>query len=620
MVVDPMSRNLPTGSMPQTAPATSLDATDILSTLTPAQKVDVAAEFETRTIHRGDILIHEGRPAEALYIALSGRFAVTQAGSQDVISEILAGQPIGEIAFLTRANRTATVTAMRDSVVLRLGREAFDRLCETTPDLWRAIASTLARRLAATMKQGVQPKAARPHTLTLVPAGQSEVSEAFVDRLMTALSAHGKVALLTSQTVDAVIAADDWSSGQEAQARLNALETMFDLVVFVSDPTLTPWSERAIRQADLVISIGEFDSDATPNPVEEFAWRLLDARDRRLVLLHRRMTSLSGTSRWLEQREVRMHHHVCLAAPKTVQRVARFLLGEARGLVASGGGALCVSHIGVFKALGELEIDFDYLGGTSAGAAMMGAFALGVPPDAVAEAVARIFVKNRAMHRYNWPRYGLLDHGNFDEQLRKYFGDTQIEDLWVPFFAAATNLSRHSLEVITSGSLFGAIRASSSIPVLLPPVYSANGEMLVDGCLLDNVPIGTMHDLKSGPNVVISFPAPDIETFDVDYDALPSGRRLVAQSINPLQRHTIPDAPSIINVLMRSLMANRYDFIENLRPNDILLRPPVPEGAGFLDWDRNGEMIAKAYAWSEDELKRIIAEDDNWLRRAAANG
>ncbi|MCK9912434.1 patatin-like phospholipase family protein, partial [Microbacteriaceae bacterium K1510] len=82
------------------------------------------------------------------------------------------------------------------------------------------------------------------------------------------------------------------------------------------------------------------------------------------------------------------------------------------------------------------------------------------------------------------------------------------------------------------GDLFAAIRASGSIPVLLPPVYTAEGEMLVDGCLLDNVPIRIMHQLKSGPNVVVSFHIPELERFEVDYSTLPSRAELIRMTLN----------------------------------------------------------------------------------------
>ena len=66
--------------------------------------------------------------------------------------------------------------------------------------------------------------------------------------------------------------------------------------------------------------------------------------------------------------------------------------------------------------------------------------------------------------------------------------------------------------------------------MLLPPYYTPDGQMLVDGCLLDNVPIRTMHELKSGPNVVVSFEMPKLERFDVDYSTLPSRAELIGMA------------------------------------------------------------------------------------------
>ena len=93
-----------------------------------------------------------------------------------------------------------------------------------------------------------------------------------------------------------------------------------------------------------------------------------------------------------------------------------------------------------------------------------------------------------------WPRYSACSTtATTTTQLSRYFGGINIEDLWIPYFAVSTNLSRYELHRHDRGDLFDAIRASGSIPVLLPPVYTPEGEMLVDGCLLDNVPIRTMH-------------------------------------------------------------------------------------------------------------------------------
>ena len=58
--------------------------------------------------------------------------------------------------------------------------------------------------------------------------------------------------------------------------------------------------------------------------------------------------------------------------------------------------------------------------------------------------------------------------------------------------------------------------------------------MLVDGAILDNVPIRVMHELKSGPNVVISFEVPKLQRFEVDYRALPGRAALLKAMLNPV--------------------------------------------------------------------------------------
>ncbi len=246
------------------------------------------------------------------------------------------------------------------------------------------------------------------------------------------------------------------------------------------------------------------------------------------------------------------------------------------------------------------------MGGTSAGAAMTAAFAAGRSPENIDDGVHDIFVANSAMRKYTWPRYSLLDHTHFDEHLHRHYGGINIEDLWIPFFAVSTNLSTGTVHCHRHGDLFAAIRASSSIPVLLPPVYTEDGCMLVDGCLLDNVPLRTMQHLKHGPNVVISFKMPELERFTVDYRTLPGRRQLIASTLVPGWRKSLPEAPGLVAVLMRSLMANRDDFMRHIGPDDAVLVPPIPEGMGFLDWRQHKAVVDAAYRWTRDELGRVM--------------
>jgi len=586
-------------------PKPGLPAVGIFADLDVSERAMLATETKTRSLKRGDVLVRQGDAADDLYIVLTGRFAVTKEGRRDPIAEIGPEQPIGEIAFLTGGTRTATVTAMRDSVVLRLGREDFERLTAKCPSIWRTLTNTLSQRLAATTGSEPTTSDPRPRTITIIRAGDAPVPPEFIRQLTSAFAAAARTFVIDAKKAAELLPTGVALDSPEATQLFNELESKYDYVIFIADPELTPWSQKAIRHADLVLGVGVHASNPNPNRLEQHVAEFVSPEARRLVLLHPHHTTITGTARWLRWRSVALHHHVALDTPKDIQRLFRFISGSALGLVACGGGALCAAHVGLYKALIESGFEFDMMGGTSAGAAMVGAFAMEKHPDDIDVGTHDIFVTNRAMQRYTLPRYSLLDHRNYDEHLGRYFRGINIEDLWIPYFAVSTNLSRYELHRHDRGDLFQAIRASGSIPVLLPPVYTSKGEMLVDGCLLDNVPIRTMHQLKSGPNVVVSFHIPELQRFDVEYEKLPSRAELVRMSLNPFAYKRLPVAPGLTTVLMRSLMANRQDFNRQLKPDDLLMVPPIPANTGILDWHRHTELVRHAYWWGLEEVGRL---------------
>lgn len=591
----------------------------IFGDLLPSERAALESELETVALERGRVLVRQGEVADALFIVVSGRFAVTVAGRESPIAEIGPGSPVGEIAFLAGGVRTATVTAARDSLVLKLGREQFDRLCARTPAIWRTLTVALAQRLADQTAGRAVPADAIPRTITIIPAGPRPVPSRFVSGLEAVLRQFGSVALVRSDNLRRMLGGHtDLNSGAAMQA-LNALESAHQFVLYVADPELTPWSEKAIRQADQVLRVGtsgrETTADVPQNRLEEFAVSLLQPKAQRLVLLHESRGPVTGTAHWLGTRNVGMHHHVAMTDRSDIDRLGRFITGNALGFVACGGGAFCAAHIGLYKAFLECGLKFDIMGGTSGGSAMTGAFAMGLPPDDVDRATHDIFVTRRALRRYTWPRYSLLDHTHFDSALAEHYVDVTIEDLWIPYFAISTNLSSHGLHRHTRGDLWAAIRASGSIPALLPPYYTADGQMLVDGCLLDNVPIRSMHELKGGPNIVVSFEVPQLERFSVDYQTLPSRQDLVRRALVPFRRVPLPDAPGLGSVLMRSLMVNRQDFERHLTPRDLLMVPPLPRDMGILQWNRHSELMESAYRWAMGEIPRLQAEGHPALGR-----
>jgi NTE family protein len=551
--------------------------------------------------------VRQGEDADALFVVVSGRFAVEIEGHDGRVAEISRGSTIGEIAFFTGGPRTATVRAIRDGVVVRLTRADFDAISASSPSVLTAITVTLAERLAAETRRSAQisrdahaTKAPpRPRTIAVIGAAGNQIPAPFLAGFFEAAKSRAGTLVVSSNTIGDVL--ETSRSDIDLTDALNRLESRFPTVIFIADNDLTPWSEKAIRQADELMIVASAPADPITSTVplsrvEAFALTLHQPRSRRLVIVHNRRGIVQGTRHWLRLREPQMHHHVALGEPDDVARLWRFLSGDALGFVACGGGAYCAAHIGVYRAFREAGIAFDFIGGTSGGAAMGAAFAQHIDPLEIDGRVHRMFIKGRALGRYTLPRYGLLDHAHFDSHLQREYGDLRIEDLWTPFFAVSADLTRCEVELHRTGELWCALRASAAIPGLLPPYYTDDGRMLVDGSVVANVPIETMHSLKRGPNVVVSFETSESERPAVDYAALPGRAELIWKTLNPAARGQLPRAPSAASVLVKSLMANRSHFERHLEPDDWLLAPPVPPQMGALDWRRHTELMETAYS------------------------
>ncbi|MBS0232845.1 MAG: cyclic nucleotide-binding domain-containing protein [Proteobacteria bacterium] len=582
----------------------------------PAEALELLEDrLQLISVRRGECVVKQGETADALYVVVSGRFAVEVEGHRQPVTEISRGSTIGEIAFFAGCARTATVRAVRDAIVVRLTRADFDAISEKSSAILTAITASLAERLAAETRRNVAgngfiPVIAarpRPRTIAIIGATSGSIPPTFLSAFIAASEARRGTCVLSSKNVARVIS-DSCASDLEFTAALNDLESRFDTIVFVTDEGITPWSEKSIRQADDVLIVASAleenpDAPVPLGPLEAFALSLHESTSRRLAIIHAHRGSITGTRHWLALRDPAMHHHVALDSHDDIARLWRFLSGEALGFVACGGGAYCCAHVGVYQAFREAGIPFDIVGGTSGGAAMAAAFAQDLDPLAIDAGIHRMFIKGHALSRYTLPRYGLLDHTHFDVHLEREYGSGRIEDLWTPYFSVSTDLSNCETEVHRDGSLWRAIRASAAIPGLLPPLYTDDGRMLVDGSVLSNVPIGTMHQLKNGPNVVVSFQTGEGQRFDVDYASLPGRRDLLWRALNPISRRMLPKAPSAATVLVRSLMADRDHFERHLAPEDWLLVPPTPRDLGALDWRRHTKIMTSAYEYTRSAIE-----------------
>jgi NTE family protein len=584
----------------------------LFRTLSSEQRRKVLDAMVRQDLVRGQVLVAQGGPSNALFIVLHGALAVRRTGHLEPIAELRAGELVGEIGFFANVPRTADVIAIRDTSVLVLTRAAYQKLVAEAPAIVEALLAALARRFAKeTMRLTPVRASPKARTVAMIDGGLEPLPSAFDRRLRDGLAVAGAeiVDPARLRTMFPQSALD----APEVSEWLNKLEHAAPLVVYFGGREASAWARKAIRQADVVVFGCRGDAPAGAlTDIEAFACDVHPISARRLVRIHdRRSGEVSGTAAWLARLPVFLHHHVALEDQIDIDSVVRFLSGRAVGFVAAGGGSLGTAHVGIYKAFRERGVMFDIFIGTSVGSAMAAGFAKNYEAEHLERGTQEIFVRSRSFRRPTWPRYALLDHKAFDRALADQYGsDCRVEDCWRPFGAIATNLSTHNLELIRSGLLWQAVRASSAIPGLLPPFYTPEGAMLVDGCLIDNVPLAPMHLLKSGPNLVVHFGEPAHEMFDVDYATLPGRFELIAAMLMPFRKQWLPSAPSAVNVLWRSLVAHqRYDTLPTA-PFDLVMRPPSPLGVDVTDFDRHTEIFRTSYEWARDAIVALEEEEN----------
>ncbi len=161
-----------------------LDATSLRS---------LQAALEWQHLAAGEVLFRSNDPGDALYIVINGRLSVTVTdahGGTTVVGEASRGETVGEVGLLTGSPRSATVTAVRDTDVVRLSQATFERLHARYPRVMVQLSRIIARRTQQLVRSA-RPTTARAATFAVLPISPSAPHARFVERLVAALAAHG---------------------------------------------------------------------------------------------------------------------------------------------------------------------------------------------------------------------------------------------------------------------------------------------------------------------------------------------------------------------------------------------------------------------------------------------
>lgn len=514
----------------------------------------------------GADLFRQGDAAKALYVVLSGRLEVVSEpapGQRVLVGELGRGASVGEMSLLTGERRSASVRAIRDSELISIESDLFGEFLGRHPQVGAELARTLARRLAETTATVSAGRTERVSTIAVLPLLGEDLPGDFAPTLMECFERSGhRARLLDRQVLEeklwtgaSDVAIDD-PAGRAVVQWLAEQEEASEYLLYVGDGREGAWTDRCLRQADRVLLVARADAD--PSQVPESRWTRLSSSSsgsvrKDIVLLHDRNQAPQGSAGFRKSAAVTGLHHVRLNRRTDYERLVRMLTGRAVGLVLSGGGARGFSHIGVVRAMNELGLSIDHVGGTSMGSIVSAQTAMEwTPEEMVTRNLAgfKSMLGLRALRDATVPFVSLLTSRATVQMLRDMFGEMDINDLWLPYFCVSANLSRAQAVVHDSGSLWFWVKTSCAVPGIQAPTFYG-GDVYVDGGLLNNLPADVMRSRSAGPIIAVDVNPPNEFAAPSAPQAVLSGGSALMSRFRRIKDGLAP--PSIFSLLSRSV-------------------------------------------------------------------
>ncbi len=561
---------------------------------------EVEAMADWVSLPRGARLVRED--AGAVYLVVNGRVQTLRPDGDGVrvVEEAGRGETMGELSFLHDDTPDDWVRAARDSVLVAFSGEEFERLVALRPSILRHVARYLGRR----RRQKGRTAAAGVTNVAVVAVEPGAPGHELAGRLVQALSAFGPTLHLTAEAVDRLaqeegLAETPVGSATEPTllAWLEAREAAHRFVVYEADPATaaggtTPWTRRAVNQADRVLFVARAGQDPAQTALERALNEGEDVGTHDvLVLVHPDgQTMPSGTARWLDARpRVEEHVHVRWDRDADVERLARTLAGQAVGVALGGGGARGFAHIGILRAMAEAGVPVDAIGGTSMGAAVAAQRAMDWTPEQIEAGCRRVFVEIQPHRRFTLPIFSMVKNDEAERCGALLYGTADIEDCWIPFFCISSNLTTASVHVHRRGLLAKATLASASLPAFAPPIIEGT-DLLVDGGVLNNVPADIMRELGCGTVIASEVSIEDDAAFRAE--RVPSAWEAVR---GKLRRRAPVAFPSLFEVAMRASMLHSIYRARNVMDDaDFCFHPPIDRYT-MMDFALIAEIVAAGY-------------------------
>jgi NTE family protein/lysophospholipid hydrolase len=209
--------------------------------------------------------------------------------------------------------------------------------------------------------------------------------------------------------------------------------------------------------------------------------------------------------------------------------------------------------------------------------------------------------------RLTFPLVSIVSGQRVSRDLHKMFGEKTCDGQWIPFFAAACNLTQGHTTVQDSGPIWRAVLASNSPAGLFPPVL-LNGDMLVDGAILENVPVdamrmrlGTALERRRGNGTVVAIDVDVQDPMQIDPQLSRLSMWSTLKGYFSPQKHP---SPSIIDILYRAgHIGGLNQRAKAIAQADYYLEPPVG-GFSMMSYRSADEIAEAGYRYAAKAIRQ----------------
>jgi NTE family protein len=574
----------------------NLRKVELFNSLSEPDLKQLSQLFEQQQLAAGHQLYASGDNPDHFYILLYGRLCIYQNNS--ITAYINRYQPAGEFGMLSGEPHHADVYALRDSLLLKVNTQAFLDFIAPHPAVMLALSRlTIKRSQVASKQQHIMQNG---RTLSIVPTSADVPAVHLAEALTTYLKGWPNVRLVTAAHVDALFGEgfsqtmlDYGENDLKLRAWLSSLEDAHCYVLYVAQRSDDTWALRCLHQADRILILAQANHPPENMPIIHILKAQKITSPLELVLLRAVGDPSPYTLSWKSMTGARAHYFVHPWAANDMSALARQITSKGLGLVLGGGGARGFAHIGLIRALEQLHIPVDIVGGTSMGAFIAALVACGFDSVEMAHIAYETFVARNYLNDYTMPRVSLIRGQRFHDRLHAIFGHQQIEELRQTFYCISTNLTTGEPVVHDQGELATWVGSSMSVPGVAPPI-AWHENLLCDGGVINNLPTDVMQHLERGVIIASNVSmhgdvrAPGAGLDAPDQTALLNWHKVI--------KDKLLHAPRLAEILMRTATLASDTSIQTaaIARANLHIRMPI-EGIGMFDWHRLDDLIDRGY-------------------------